>query len=264
MIRPELPSDVAGLPPLPAAFEAALDTGLAALGVRLDMTARRAIDAHVRLLLAWNEAINLTAFADPATVATRHILDSLAAMPLLGEEPGAATAGAPNPGPRVADLGSGGGFPGLPIAAALPASRVTLIDSVAKKARFLEVAAAAMGLADRVTIRAFRVEDVAAREPAAWDVVTARAVTGLAELVELGLPLLRVGGRLLAWKGPDIEAELAVGERAARALGGASPVIHEVDRIPALAGHRIVVVRKIAATPPGYPRDPARRKRLPW
>lgn len=258
MIRPELPTDPAALPPLPDAFGSALDAGLAAFGLRLDREARRVIDAHVRLLLAWNEAINLTSITDPAAIATRHVLDSLAALPLL------AGAGQGSDGLGIADIGSGGGFPGLTLAAALPGGRVTLIESVAKKARFLQVAAGSMGLASRVTVRAARAEEIAAREPAARDVVTARAVAGLAELVELALPLLRVGGRLLAWKGPDIDAELAAAGRAARALGGATPVVHDVLGVPALAGHRIVVVRKVAATPPGHPRDPARRKRLPW
>lgn len=253
VIRPELPIDSAGLPALPTGFGAALDAGLVALGLPLDAETRRAIDGHVRLLLAWNEAINLISSADPATIATRHVLDSLAAAPLLARDAA-----------RIADLGSGGGFPGLPLAAALPGSRVTLIDSVGKKARFLEVAAGAMGLADRVAVRAARAEEVAAREPAAWDVVTVRAVASLPELVELALPLLRVGGRLLAWKGSDIEPELAAARRAAGALGGGPPAIHEIADLPALAGHRIVIVRKLTATPPGYPRDPARRKRLAW
>ncbi|HEX7950242.1 MAG TPA: 16S rRNA (guanine(527)-N(7))-methyltransferase RsmG [Candidatus Limnocylindrales bacterium] len=261
MIRPELPTDAAGLPPLPDAFEAALLPGLASLGLRLDAVARQAIDAHVRLLLAWNEAINLTSITDPATVATRHVLDSLAALPLLTGEPAAPRAAL---GLRLADIGSGGGFPGLTLAAALPGSRVTLIESIAKKARFLQVAAAAMGLADRATVRAARAEAVAARDPAAWDIVTARAVASLDDIVELAMPLLRVGGRLLAWKGPDIEAEVAAAGRAAGALGGSAPVVHEVVGVAPLAGHRMVVVRKLAATAPGYPRDPARRKRLPW
>lgn len=256
MNRPEPPRDPAGLPPLPDAFDAALDAGLEALGLRLGPASRRAIDTHVRLLLAWNDAINLTAIVDPAAIATRHVLDSLAALSLLADEAAARL--------RIADIGSGGGFPGLTLAAALPGSRVALVESVAKKARFLEAAVTATGLADRVAVRALRAEELAIREPAAWDVVTVRAVAGLAELAELALPLLRVGGRLLAWKGPDIGAELAAAARAARTLGGSAPALHEVDGVPALSGHRIVVIRKIAATPPAYPRDPARRKRLPW
>ncbi|MBI3750334.1 MAG: 16S rRNA (guanine(527)-N(7))-methyltransferase RsmG [Chloroflexi bacterium] len=263
MSRAELPSDPSGLPPLPGAFGAALDAGLAALGLGLGAEAGVAIAAHVRLLIAWNDAINLTAITDPATIATRHVLDSLAALPLLVGD-AATSAMTLAPPPRIADIGSGGGFPGLVLAATLRGSRVTLIESVAKKARFLQTAAAAMGLTDRVAVRALRAEELAAREPAARDVVTARAVAGLAELVELALPLLRVGGRLLAWKGSDIEAELAAAGRASRALGGDAPASHEISGIPALAGHRIVVVRKVAATPPGFPRDPARRKRQPW
>jgi 16S rRNA (guanine527-N7)-methyltransferase len=166
-------------------------------------------------------------------------------------------------GLRILDLGSGGGFPGLPLAAALADAQVTLADSVAKKAAFLQVVVAATALADRVTARATRAEALAAA-PARWDVVTARAVGSLPDLVELALPLLEVGGRLIAWKRGAIEDELLGGQRAAEALGGGSPELRPIDAIPALAGHVLVTVRKHRPTPAGYPRDPARRSRQPW
>lgn len=254
----DLPTDVAQLPMLPSAFGRTLDEGLAGLGVELAPAARAAIEAHVRLLLAWNEAINLTAITDPAAIAGRHVLDSLAALPLLADaEP--ERSGSLD----IVDLGSGGGFPGLPLAAVLPRSRVTLVDSIRKKARFLEVAAGAAGLADRVEARAERAEALAGRG-GSWDVVTARAVGSLADLVELALPLLRVGGRLVAWKRGDIAAELDAAARAARALRGGPPIVRAVEAVANLRGHVLITVSKLGRTPPGHPRDPARRSRQPW
>jgi 16S rRNA (guanine527-N7)-methyltransferase len=201
--RPELPRDAGRLPPLPDAFWTALDAGLPALGLSLTSEARSAIDAHIRLLLAWNAAINLTAITAPEAIAIRHVLDSLSGAPLL-PAPRRATGAVPPI--RVLDIGSGGGFPGLPIAAALPQLQLTLGESVAKKARFLEAAVDAMGLGARVRVAALRAEALAGPglPRTTFDVVTVRAVARLDELVELAMPLLRVGGRLHAWKSGDL------------------------------------------------------------
>jgi 16S rRNA (guanine527-N7)-methyltransferase len=233
------------------------------LRIELAAEARVAIDGHVRLLLAWNAAINLTAITDPADVARRHVADSLTAFDLIGGGPHAS----------LLDLGSGGGFPGLPLAATLPATRVLLVDSTAKKAAFLEAVRQAVGLADRVAVAAGRAEALApgaaATKPGAGpatghDVVTARAVGPLDDLIELSLPLLAMGGRLVAWKRGDLAAELTAAGRAGAALGGGKPVVHAVPEALGLAGHALVVVRKEGPTPAGFPRDPAARKRRPW
>ena len=256
--RAPLPTRVTDLPLLPPAFGAAFDEGLGELRLELDGPAREAIEAHVRLLLAWNAAINLTAIEDPADVAVLHVVDSLAAVPLL-RALGAAEG-------DLLDLGSGGGFPGLPIAAALPGIRALLLDSVAKKARFLETAAEATGLTERVRAGAVRSEALAADPDhrGHWDLVTARAVGSLADLVELALPLLRVGGRLVVWKRGDLASELAVATRACVAIGGAPPQVRGPLLPGRLAEHRLVVVTKLRPTPAEFPRDPATRRRRPW
>jgi 16S rRNA (guanine527-N7)-methyltransferase len=258
----DLPSDATSLPAVPPEFDSTLDAGVALLGLTLSAGARAAIDTHVRLLLAWNAAINLTSVTDPAAVASRHVVDSLAAVPLLRAWSDRLT------GPvrplAIVDLGSGAGFPGLPIAAALPGAHVTLVDSIGKKVAFLEVACRAMGFAARTAPVAARGEGLALH-PRRWDVVTARAVATLAELVELALPLLRDGGRLLAWKRGDLAAELEAASRAARSLGGGMPVVHGLPpELTDLAGHVLVEVRKDRPTPPAYPRDPGQRRRQPW
>ena len=251
--RDPLPTRVQDLADLPAGYHAALDAGLRELEVSLTARQRDEIDGHVRLLLAWTQAINLTAIRDPAEVARLHVLDSLAALPLLRAS-GAS---------RLLDVGTGGGYPGLPLAIALEAEAL-LIDSVAKKVRFLEVAVEALGVAN-VRAAAVRAETLA-EDPAhrgQWPVVVARAVAPLADLVELAFPLLQVGGRLVAWKRGDLGTELAPARHAAKALGGGrlGTVPAGVD---ALRDHRLVVVTKTGATPDGWPRDPALRRRRPW
>ena len=243
---------------MPGAYVTALDPvieALAAIEVAVEGPARTAIDDHVRLLLAWNPAINLTAITDPAAIARLHVADSLGAVPVVRSGPHA----------TLLDLGSGGGFPGIPIAAVLTSARVTLVDSIRKKAAFLEAAATATGLADRVTVASVRAETLG---PGLWDVVLARAVGALADLVEVALPLLAPGGRLVAWKRGELTAELSAAGRAGRAIGGSAPSWHPhpdgLVRMAGLAGHGVVVVHKIGASPPGYPRDRAARLRQPW
>ena len=254
--RDPLPTRVESCPPLSAAYADALDDALAAGGLALDDAARTAIDGHVRMLLAWSGAINLTSVRDPAEVAVRHVADSLTALDILRD------AGIDG----FLDLGSGGGFPGIPLAAAIPSIETLLIDSVGKKARFLGVAAEAIGLAGRVRVGSVRAEGLAAddRHRERWPALTARAVAGLAELVELAFPLLLPGGLLIAWKRGDIEAEVAGARRAMDALGGGAIEVRPIA-LAALDGHCLVVVRRgRGPVPAAYPRDPAVRRRRPW
>ena len=240
---------------MPAAYAGALEAGLSALAVELTPEARTAIDGHARLLLAWTAAINLTAIREPAAIAVGHVVDSLAAVQLLrdrGVE-------------RSIDLGSGGGYPGIPLAAALPSARTLLLEPIAKKARFLTVVAAATGMDETVEAAPVRAEVLAAdrRHRGRWPAVTARAVASLADLVELAFPLLSPGGCLIAWKRGDLGPELEAADRAVAALGGGSLEVRAVD-VPGLDGHRLVVATAAGRSPADYPRDPATRKRRPW
>jgi 16S rRNA (guanine527-N7)-methyltransferase len=209
----------------------------------------------VRLLLAWNESINLTAIRDPEAVAIGHVIDSLSALPVLRER-GLR---------RFADLGSGGGFPGLPVAVALPADGALLVDSVAKKVRFLDAVAAAVGMAGTIATFTGRAEQLAAdpEHRERWPAVLARAVAALPELVELSFPLLAPGGVLIAWKGADVSAEMTAATRATDVLGGGTLETTDVAAT-GLAGHRLVIITKTRPTPVRFPRDPAVRRRSPW
>lgn len=254
--RAPLPSRVEDTPPLDptvtAAFESALDGLDGSIRAAIAPDALDRIVGHVRLLLAWNEAMNLTAITDPAGVAVRHLADSLTALPVIRSGPHAS----------LIDLGSGGGFPGLPLAVTLPTTSVTLVDSTEKKARFLDTVIAALGLGGRVRVRAARAESLAAPAGPRADVVTARAVGSLADLIELALPLLRPGGRLIAWKRGELGTELAAAGRAAVTHGGSTPSVVAVGGT-ILPGHVLVVVRRERAGPPVHRGDPATRTRRP-
>lgn len=244
---------------LDAADRAVLERGLHLLGLDLDPLTLAAISRHAALVLTWTHRLNLTATRDPEAFLRDHVLDSLTGVPLLRVR-GIY---------RFLDLGSGAGLPGIPLALALPAKRCLLVEARAKKAAFLERAVAELGCRDRIGVVAERAEELAVRpaERSAWPAVTARAVAPLAELIELALPLLRVGGLLVAWKGPRLEEELPAAERAAAALGAAPPEVVEPDGPEwrdLLGARRLVVVEKRRPTPPGVPRSPAVRRRRPW
>lgn len=244
----------------PSAARAArriLEDELAALpdlARRLPPAALDRLEQYVALLLAANVRVNLTRIVEPADIARQHLLDALVALPILD-------ALAPS---RVVDLGSGGGVPAIPLAIARPDVRWLLVDSVTRKARALEGFVEALALTG-VAVSADRAEDLGraplTREHA--DLVTARACAPLPVLVELALPLLRVGGELLAWKGPltDEDPEVRRGRTAAGEVGGGNLRITEAGA-PALGGHTFVRVGKQRPTHARFPRragEPTRR-----
>lgn len=257
-VREPLPTLVQETQPLPPAYDDALNDGLAALDWPLERAAREAIDGHIRLLLAWTPAINLTAIREPVAVATAHVLDSLSAVGTLRER-GIS---------RFLDLGSGGGLPGIPLAAALPATDVLLVEPIGKKARFLATAVAATGLDATVRVATARAETLAS-DPAhrgRWPAVTARAVASAGDLVELSFPLLAHGGILIAWKRGDFTDERRTALSATRAMGGGTIQVLDVGRpgLAGLAGHCLLIATRTGQVPDAYPRDPGARKRRPW
>ena len=256
--REPLPSRVEDLPPLPPEALLSLDEGLSALNLGdLPGSVRAGLIDHLRLLLAWNRSINLSAIRDAGAAVREHILDSLTAIELLRERGVDA----------LLDLGSGGGYPGLPLAIALPARRTLLVESVGKKSAFLAAAAAVLtgdGPIRHAEIDVFngRAETLAAdrRHRERWPAVLARAIAPMPELAELSLPLVARGGVLVAWKRRPLDAELEAARPALDLLGGGAPVIVPVT-LAGLDDHVLVVVEKVASSPAGYPRDPAQRRR---
>ncbi len=199
------------------------------------------------LLLEWNERISLTAIREPRGIRIRHFLDSLTCATVTG----------PLSGRSLIDVGSGAGFPGLPLKILYPDLKLALVDSVAKKARFMELVAGELGMQDVVVV-AERAEllgqDPAFREQFDW--AAARSVAELRVLAEYLLPLCRVGGAMLAQKGESAAAEASEAASAMRLLGGGEATISAV-RLPDVdQPHYLVVAPKIQATDGRYPRRP--------
>jgi 16S rRNA (guanine527-N7)-methyltransferase len=213
-----------------------------------------AAERFVGLLLAANRGVNLTRVTDPAAVARLHLLDALSSLPLVdGLEHGG----------RSVDLGSGGGVPGLVLALARPEQRWVLVDSVRKKADVLRHFVTTLGV-DNVEVVAERAEILGQdrRHREAHDLVTARACAALPVLAEYALPLLAVGGALVAWKGAISADELGAGGAAAAACGGGAPSVLP-SAFDELGEHRFVVIAKERPTPPRYPRRPGEPGRHP-
>ena len=200
-------------------------------------------------LLAWNATrANLTAITDPAEVESRLILESLwcaAALP----------SGITSEGGLI-DVGTGGGFPGLPLAIAFPRLDVTLVEATGKKIQFLEHIIDLLGLRNCRAVHG-RAEDLA-HDPEhreVYDAATARALAQMPALVEFCLPFLKVGGVLIAPKGADAEQEIASATKALSVLGGeVQDIILPEPDAPITVEHRLVGIRKVAPTPDTYPR----------
>ena len=196
-------------------------------------------------LLAWNEKFNLTAIRDVDGIRAKHFLDSLSCSLAWKEHP-------PR---RLIDVGTGAGFPGLVLKILYPAMKLTLVESVGKKANFCRHIADTLGL-ENVEVLTARAEDVGRlpnhREKYDWAV--ARAVAQLPVLSEYLLPLIKVGGAMLAQKGESGPAEAQSAEKALKILGGNLRQLVHVT-LPGVVDERyLVIVNKVAATPPAYPR----------
>jgi 16S rRNA (guanine527-N7)-methyltransferase len=227
-------------------------TDLAARGnVTLTDAQHAALNRYLDLLLEANQTMNLTRITDRAQAELLHVADAMTILPFL-----------PKNLHRIADLGSGGGVPGIPLAILRVDTRVTLIESTKKKAAFLRTAVEQLQLTN-VTVLDERVEEVGCGERrGTFNVVTARAVGSLAWLVEWAMPLLQKGGNLLAMKGERAAAEVEQSKRACQRLNAGEAVI-EPAPLPGHEGHVIVRVPKMGRTPDFYPRQPSIAKGEP-
>ena len=228
-----------------AAFEEILTQRAAAAGLSLTDAQIAQFVVYHEMLIDWNTRMNLTALTSPEDVAVKHIIDSLTAYDV------ALFDGAK----KLIDVGTGAGLPGIPLAVAAPHICVTLMDALQKRVRFLTEVTRAMGLTNTACIHA-RAEE-AARQPAHrehYDIAVSRAVARMPVLLSYTLPLVRVGGTLLALKGRAYAEEAAEGAAAARTLGGGAITARPV-RLPGLDDVRAILsVRKERPTPKGYPR----------
>ena len=227
-------------------MRAALTAGLAALGLDPALCGR--LEAFAGLVLERNQVMNLTAITEPSAFAGLHLLDSLS-LPLAGLSSG-----------TVVDVGTGAGFPGVPLAIALPEARVTLLDSLGKRIEFLREACGALGLENTRCVHA-RAEEFGEREQFDWAV--SRAVAPLPMLCELSLPLVRVGGRFLAMKSSHSQEELDEAGRAISILGGRVDWVKDYPIPGAEIQHRLICIEKTTPTPRKYPRRFSQLKKQP-
>lgn len=224
------------------------------LGVELSPAQQASFDRYLSLLLNWNAHTNLTAIRDVDQIRIRHFLDSFSCARVTGDLNGQ----------RLIDIGTGAGFPGVPLKILYPQLQLTLVDSVGKKTRFLEALVTELGLDDIMIIneRAETVgQDAAHREQYDWAV--ARSVAELRILVELLLPLCHVGGHALAMKSGDVDSEIAAAEKAINALGGGDLHTTPVNLPATEATHYLVVIPKVGPTDEGFPRRPGMPAKRP-
>lgn len=201
------------------------------------------LSAYIDLLLEANQRMNLTRIADRAAAEVQHVGDALTVLPFL-----------PPNAHRLADVGSGGGVPGIILAIARPDAKVVLLESTKKKAVFLQEVVTKLALTN-VKVIAERAETAGRGELRdSRDVAVARAVGAMDFLVEWCLPLVKKGGKMLAMKGARIVDELPPAAKAIRMLSGGEAVVHPVE-LPGTEHHVIVEIRKLGRTDARYPRD---------
>ena len=225
-----------------------LHAGLPALGLELDDAAEEKLCAFGRAMVKQNEVMNLTGITEDAAVAKLHLLDSLtvcAAVDLKGK--------------TLIDVGCGAGFPGVPLAIACSDAKITLLDSLGKRMKWLEQVLPELGI--EATCITGRAEEEVAKRRERFDVATSRAVARLNVLLELTAPYVKIGGFVIALKGSAAKEELAEAKNAIKKLGLQLEAVREFDIDGAM--HSVIVLKKTAPTPPQFPRRFAKIKQSP-
>ncbi len=239
----------------PDSFSNQLRDSLSDFGVRLAEEQTILLARHFDFLIAANKNLNLTAITDPAEAAVKHYCDSLAALKIFENLPSSGEA---------VDVGSGAGFPGIPLAIALPEWNWTLIEAKRKKADFLEGAVRELELKN-VEVVSGRSETIASQPPMRdhFDLAIGRAIAPIGAVAETLLPLVRPGGIAVAMKGPsDSDVSSSADEALAR-LGAGPPEVREYDLPRGIGKRAMIVIPKVAPTPDGFPRRPGMASKRP-
>ncbi len=227
--------------------ERMLRDGAEQLGLKLDPKQIERFRVYFDELQAWNRKINLVSAATIDKIVPVHFLDSISCI----------KSGRVSHGSKIADVGAGGGFPGIPLKVVCPSISITLVEASRKRAQFLEALLRQLDLAEAQVV-CTRAEEFAkiSSNRESYDIVVARAVAALSVLLEYGLPLLKLGGALVAQKGKVDAQELETAGRAAAVLGGEITQPMRVS-VPYLGGERhLIIVQKESETPATYPRRP--------
>ena len=229
--------------------ETLLQQGLQSLG--LDSSKTDQLLTFAEMLLEKNQVMNLTAITDPVDVAQLHLLDCAAVLTLADLK-----------GKRVVDVGTGAGFPGMPLQILEPTAKLTLLDSLNKRIGFLQEVCDALDLRQARCVHG-RAEEYARDHRESFDFATSRAVAALNVLCELALPMVKVGGAFLAMKSVDCDEELRQAKSAIAQLGGSVESVQDYTIPGTDVCHRLVVIRKVKPTPASFPRAFARIKKNP-
>ena len=230
-------------------MEQLLHSGLTQMG--LPTGGIPALMRYADLLVEKNKVMNLTAITEPADIATLHFLDSVAMLTLADLK-----------GKKMADVGTGAGFPGMPLKIVEPSLQLTLLDSLNKRIDFLKEVCADLGLNDVECVHG-RAEEFAANHREGYDIVTSRAVANLQMLSELCLPLVKVGGYFLSMKAVDSEEEVNAAKNAIKTLGGQIEKVVDYAIPGTEVRHRLIFIKKVKETPKKYPRAFAKIKKNP-
>ena len=231
-----------------------LISGTTALGIPLSREQVEQFRVFAALLQEWNQKMNLTSITESVEVQKKHFLDCLVGMPLVAEELGATLP--PKRALACVDIGTGAGFPGLPLKIAWPNLKLTLVDGTAKKIRFLDEVVKELAL-QNVTLVQGRAEELgrSRRFRGQFDLATARAVARMNTLTEYVLPFVRLGGLAVIYKGPNAAEEFMEARNAIELLGGETVRFSPV-RVPMLdEERRVLLIKKLRKTPRQYPRQ---------
>jgi 16S rRNA (guanine527-N7)-methyltransferase len=228
--------------------------GCANMGLEINDRQLSSFEAYLSLLLEWNQKFNLTAITDPEQVIVQHFLDSISVIKLgliQGQE-------------LVLDMGTGAGFPGVPIKIMMPEIRLTLVDSVQKKTLFLQEVIRQLDLNRSEAIHA-RAEDLGktGHQREAYDLVVSRAVAELRVLLEYCLPFVKTGGYFISHKGPGAAEEVEQARKALQILGGKAVKTEKIQIPFSEKTHNLVVIKKTEKTPKNYPRAAGKPKKSP-
>lgn len=222
------------------------------LGISLDDGQLEQFDLYAQTLVEWNQKMNLTAITEPQDIIIKHFVDSLTLMTVIQLPQGA----------KVIDVGTGAGFPSVPLKIVRPDIQLTLLDSLNKRITFLKELSTVLGQENECIH--FRAEE-AGKKPEyreQYDLVTARAVAHLRELSEYCLPFVRVGGMFVAMKGGDIDTELNESKKAIQLLSGRKEEVKRFS-LPDESRRSIVLIKKISQNATKYPRPSAKIAKNP-
>jgi 16S rRNA (guanine527-N7)-methyltransferase len=226
-----------------------LINGMKELGVDATQETVERLIAFMKIMLEWNEKVNLTAITEEREVFIKHFLDSVTCL----------STGYIKEGMSVIDVGTGAGFPGVPLKILMDNLKMTLLDSLNKRVIYLNEAAKMLNLRDTKVMHARAEEAGSSKEHReVYDIVLSRAVASMSVLCEYCLPFAKVGGFFLCQKGPDIKDEMKEADAAIRIMGGKVREVKEYLLPFSDIKHNIIIIEKIAATPTKYPRKPGK------